>query len=128
MIYVRVMLTWLLPTLGLVAGGQYAFKPISLFPAEGVSALLAPSSQGKSGNRSDARAFEQSVRVQHRRLGTHFGPSGGPTLAILTEPQVLAWDRVSFVPIGSEAILRLAKSWQFQLRAASEPRAPSSVS
>jgi hypothetical protein len=128
MVYVRVMLAWLLPTLGLAAAGQYGFEPISLFPADGVSALLSPSTQGRRGREFDTRAFESSARLQQRRLGTHFGPSSPPAPAVLSEPQIMALDRVSLVACGSEATLCLAKGWQFQLRTALEPRAPSSVS
>lgn len=128
MVYVRVMLAWLLPTLGLAAAGQYAFEPVSLFPADCACAFLSASGHGKPARLPDARSFERSTRVQLRRIGTHFGSSGTPAYAAGSEPQVFVSGPVILSASCPETTLSLAQTWQFQLRTALEPRAPSSVS
>ena len=128
MIYVRAMLAWLLPTLGLAAAEECGFKPISLFPAQGVCAVLSASNAGTHGRGLDARGMEPSLRVQSRRFSTYFGPGSAPVFAARSEGTVPALCHELFIPGNSAAAIHLAQSWQFAWRTAPEPRAPSFVS
>lgn len=128
MVRVKVMLVWLLPTLGLAGSGQYVFEPVSGFPACFSRASFSAAERGERSRMPDVRSFEQLARLQNRRMGTQSGPSGFPVPVPGSEPQLLALGRVYLPAVSSEAALGLAKCWQFHWRTALEPRAPSSVS
>jgi hypothetical protein len=125
---VKVMLAWLLPTLGLAASDQYIFAPVSGWPAGCSRASFSAAAHGKHARMPDVRSFEQSARLQSRRIGTQSGPSGFPVTVPGSERQLLALGRVCLSAVSSETALGLAKRWQFHWRTALEPRAPSSVS
>jgi hypothetical protein len=125
---VKVMLAWLLPTVGLVASGQYNLQPVSGSMAGWSRASFSAAEQGKRPRMPDVRAFEQLARLQNRRVGTQSGPSGFPVPSPGSEPQLPSLGRVYLSAVSSEAALGLAKRWQFHWRTALEPRAPSSVS
>jgi hypothetical protein len=125
---VKVMLAWLLPTVGLVASGQYDLQLVSGSVAGWSRASFSAAERGKRPRMPDVRSFEQMARLQNRRMGTQSGPSGFPMPVPGSEPQFLALGRVYLPAVSSEAALGLAKRWQFHWRTALEPRAPSSVS
>jgi hypothetical protein len=128
MVRVKVMLVWLLPTLGLAGSGQYVFEPVGGFPACFARAAFSAAEHGKRPRMPDVRLFEQLARLQNRRVGTQTGPSGFLVPVPGSETQFLALRRVYLPAVSSEAALGLAKRWQFQWRTALEPRAPSLVS
>ena len=128
MVRVKVMLVWLLPTLGLAGSEQYVLEPASGFPPCFSRASFSAAGQGKRPRMPDVRSFEQLARLQNRRMGTESGPSGMPVPVPGSAPQFLALGRIYLPAVSSEAALGLAKCWQFHWRTALEPRAPSSVS
>jgi hypothetical protein len=128
MVRVKVMLAWLLPTLGLAASEYYVLVPVSGSPVGCACALFSASKQGKRTPLPDVRSFAQSARLQNRRMGTQSGPSGLSAPVLGLELPLVAPGRVRLSGFSSEAALGLAKRWQFDLRTALEPRAPSSVS
>ena len=128
MVRVKVMLAWLLPTLGLAASDQYLFAPVSGWRAGCSRASFSAAGHGKHARMPDVRSFEQSVRLQSRRIGTPSGPGGFPVTVPGSEQQLLELGRVCLSVDSSETALGLAKRWQFHWRTALEPRAPSSVS
>jgi hypothetical protein len=128
MIYVKVILVLLLPTLELAASGQYGLELRGGFPTCWSRAAFSAAEQGKRARMPDVRSFEESARLQNRRLGTQPGPSGFPVPVLGSAPQRLALGRFYLPAVTSEAAFGLAKCWQFQWRTALEPRAPSSAS
>jgi len=66
--------------------------------------------------------------LQCRRIGTQSGPSGFPVTVPGSERQLFTLRQVCLSAVSSETALGLAQRWQFDLRTALEPRAPSSVS
>lgn len=128
MVRVKVMLVWLLPTLGLAGSGQYVFEPVGGFPACFARAAFSAAEHGKRPRMPDVRSFEQMARLQNRRMGTHSGHSGFPVPILGSEPRLLTLRQACLSAVSSEAALGLAKRWQFQWRTALEPRAPSLVS
>jgi hypothetical protein len=128
MIHVKVILVLLLPTLELAASGQYGLGPLGGFPTCWSRAAFSAAEHGKRTRMPDVRSFEQSARLQNRRVGTQSGPSGFPVPILGSALQRLALGRFYLPAVSSEAALGLAKCWQFHWRTALEPRAPSSGS
>jgi hypothetical protein len=128
MVRVKLMLVWLLPTLGLAASGQYVFEPVSGFPACFSGASFSAAGHGRRSRMPDVRSFEQLARLQNRRMGTQSGPSGFPVTILGSVPLLFTLRQACLSAVSSEAALGLAKCWQFHWRTALEPRAPSSVS
>lgn len=128
MVRVKVMLAWLLPTLGLAASDQYLFAPVGGWPAGRSRASFSAAGHGKHARMPDVRSFEYSARSQSRRIGAQSGPSGFSVTGPSSGRQLLELGRVPLSAVSSETALGLAKCWQFHWRTALEPRAPSSVS
>ena len=118
MVRVKVMLAWLLPTLGLAASDQYLFAPVGGWPAGRSRASFSAAGHGKHARMPDVRSFEQSARLQSRRIGTQSGPSGFSVTVPGSERQLLALGRVCLSAVSSETALGLAKRWQFHWRTA----------
>ena len=123
----RVMLTWLLPTL-CVAAGEGMLEPASGHPAACFRAAWSASRPGEYPRLPDARSFEQSARLVGRRIGTQSGPSGFLVPLPSSEVAPAALRRLYLCAFSSDESLALAQCWQFRWRTALEPRAPSSVS
>ena len=128
MLRVKVILVWLLPTLGLTAPGQYDFEEGSGSRANGFGVAFSAAGQGKHARLPDVRSFQQSARAQIRRSGTPAGPGGFSVPVAFPEWRHLGLAPVCLSATASESALGLAKCWQFHWRTALEPRAPSLVS
>ena len=90
MVRVKVMLAWLLPTLGLAASGYYVLVPVSGSTAGCSCPRFSASKPGRHSPMPDVRSFEQSARLQNRRIGTQSGPSGLSAPVLGSELQLLA--------------------------------------
>lgn len=128
MLRVKVILVWLLPTLGLAASGQYDLEEVSGSRTDCFFIALSAAGQGKHARLPDVRSFDQSARVQIRRTSPQAGLGGFPAPVRCAEGQHLGLGPVHLSSTSSESALGLAKCWQFQWRTALEPRAPSLVS
>jgi len=128
MVRLRIMLTWLLPTLCVAAAGQCVLEPLNSYPAGRFRTSLSAAGRGERSRLPDARSFERSARVLNRRIGTHTGPGGLPGPLPCPELRLPALGRIYLCACSSDESLGLAQGWQFRWRTALEPRAPSSVS
>lgn len=120
------MLAALLPVVWLIASGhvllEQSYGGIGAQEGASVSAV-----QGDShGILDDARTVDSKVRRLNRRTGAPFDTDGfvsSPVSSISQQPKLECSPK-----LRSGAPPDLAQQWQFYLRAALEPRAPSTAS
>src|SRR5882724_11568897 len=124
---VKVTLVSLLPALWLMSSGQYFLDPCGNF----VTASACDSTFAfESGQHCPSNA-ESSIDLSPRRANSRVGSHSAKTHFPFAEPVVDSqadYRRLlaNFSP-QRKAPLALATRWQFDCRAAPEPRAPSSV-
>jgi len=124
---ITVVIASFLPALWLALSGPSSLAPVAGCVTCGVLAWAANSKDTGQDRSASAYAFETSARPTNSRIGVQTGPdrfsSPAGVASVFAEPARLA---LSFH--APEKLMALAHSWQFDLRTALEPRAPSSVS
>jgi hypothetical protein len=125
---VRIVICSLLPALWVLAAGHCLADPVSGCP-DGCGRTLVSAAEGRDHvPLTDVPLFEQSVRLLNRRMGMQTG-WGGLLMPAAASASGLGEVQHASAPLTvSTDALGLAQWWQFYWRAASEPRAPSSVS
>jgi hypothetical protein len=125
---VRTVLCSLLPALWVLAVGHCLADPVSGCP-EGCDRTSVSATEGSShAPLTDVRSFEQSARLLKRRMGMQTGWGGLLVPAAVSASGLGELEHISVPLTVFTDALGLARCWQFYWRAASEPRAPSSVS
>jgi len=125
---VKVTLVALLPALWLMASGQYFLDPCGNCPATSASNSSFAFEQGKHCSSNETGSIDLSARRTNLRVSAQSAknnffpvePAIGSKSVSQRFSAVLSSDR--------EGPLALATRWQFDCRAAPQPRAPSSVS
>ena len=116
-----------LPALWLVVAGQFSLAPAAACATCGVLLWTSGCEDGGHQPAASACAFETSARPPNARIGVQSGPDrfSSPDLILSPNPSLPLPTRFFYRP---EQPFTLARCWQFDLRAAHEPRAPTSVS
>jgi hypothetical protein len=124
---VKVALVSLLPVLWLMASGQSLAGPCSNCSTASTADLKFALKSGKRCSSDESGSIDLSARRANARIGSHSARSNffpiEPTISSRSVDRRFLAD-FSSLPEGSV----LATRWQFDYRAAAEPRAPSSVS
>jgi hypothetical protein len=124
----KVTLVALLPALWLMASGQYFLDPCGNCPAASASDSSFAFEKGQHCSSNEAGSIDLSARRTNLRVGAQSAKSNffpvGPTVGSNSVSQRFS----AVLSSNREGPLALATRWQFDCRAAPEPRAPSSVS
>ncbi len=124
----RILIASLLPTLWLVNSAQGFLVPVADCATFGFCSFAAFFENGAEGASKHPGSFFLAARPHNLRLGLKSGPDKDPLLQTIHPSR---WLKPAFRSLSSsppEIPLLLARGWQFVLRTALEPRAPSLVS
>ena len=123
----RAILVSLIPVLVLLASADCLNDSLSSCECNGLSCLLSTSGHGKQNEPLTDTSFDRDVERWSRRSNIQPGSDGFSSPVSFWLSQSVLPEQ-TFHPIYPPvANLVLAQAWQFHWRAASEPRAPSSV-
>src|ERR1051326_4300729 len=124
---VKITFVVLLPALWLMASGQGLLDPCDQCINAGAQDSVLAFESGQHCPSSAAGTVDLPARRTNPRAGVHSAKRNFPPLGPIARSQ--APDRTLRISCSQRAAaLALAARWQFDYRAASEPRAPSLVS
>jgi hypothetical protein len=125
---VKVTLAALLPALWLMASGQCFADPCAGGATAGARDSKVAFESGKRCPSNEAYSIDLSVRRASARIGSHSAKGNFFFTEPTTRSQVAHSRFLGNFTSVREGPQALAARWQFDCRAASQPRAPSSVS
>jgi hypothetical protein len=126
---VKVALVSLLPVLWLMASGQYFADPCGACPTGGAPDSKFALESGKHCPSNEATSsIDLSARRANARIGSHLAKANFFPAEPTTNSRSVDRRFLTDFSSSREGPRALATRWQFDCRAASEPRAPSSVS
>jgi len=125
---VKVALVSLLPALWLMASGQCFARPCDSCATDNAPDSKFALESGKHCPSKEANSIDLSARRANARIGSHLAKANFFSSEQTTSSRSVDRRFLTDFSSSREGPRALATRWQFDCRAASEPRAPSSVS
>src|ERR1051325_3993860 len=125
---VKVTLVALLPALWLMASGQYFLDPCGNCPAASAADSAYAIQKAENGPSSETGSVDLSTRRANLRIGQQSLRGNFFFVQPIARSQPVDEQFLSELSSNREGPPVLAARWQFDCRAAPEPRAPSSLS
>lgn len=125
---VKITLVSLLPALWLMSSGQYFLDPCGNCATARTHDSTFAFESGQHCPSNAKSSIDLSARRANSRVGSHSAKTIFPLVEPVVGSQVHDRRFLATFSSSSESPRALATRWQFDYRAAPEPRAPSSVS